>query len=111
MKEHNKNPFVGIAKFLISLGLAMLIAKLDLLQLGSLTEYYRWEMILVFFGVWSLVSLEFVSSVILFAVGIYFLMPDMHTQLAPVYKQIYWPVVMVLAGVAFMLRPLVKRFR
>ena len=111
MKEHNKNPFVGIAKFLISLGLAMLVAKLDLLQLGPLTEYYRWEMILVFFGIWSLVGLELVSSVILFAVGIYFLMPDMQVQLAPVYKQIYWPVVLVLAGVAFILRPLTKRFR
>lgn len=111
MKEHNKNPFVGIAKFLISLGLVMLVAKFDLLQLGPLSEYYRWEMIPIFFGIWSLVSLELVSSVILFAVGIYFLMPDMHIQLAPVYRQIYWPVVLVLTGVAFILRPITKRFR
>jgi hypothetical protein len=111
MKEHNKNPFVGIAKFLISLGLVMLIAKLDLLKLGTLSEYYTWEMLLIFFGVFSLVSLELVSSVILFAVGIYFLMPDMHIQLTPVYKEIYWPVVLVLAGVAFILRPLTKRLR
>lgn len=111
MKEHNKNPFVGIAQFLIALGLVMLIAKLDLLKLGPLTEYYTWEMLLIFFGVWSLVSLELVSSVILFALGIYFLMPDMSIQLAPIYKQIYWPAVLVLVGVAFLLRPLTKRLK
>jgi hypothetical protein len=111
MKEHNKNPFVGIARFLISLGLTMLIAKFDLLKLGSLSDYYTWEMLLIFFGVWSLVSLELVSSVILFAVGIHFLMPEMQVQLAPAYKEIYWPIVIVLAGGAFLLRPLTKRFR
>ncbi len=34
MKDKNKNPFIGIAQFLISLGLVMIVAKLDLLRPG-----------------------------------------------------------------------------
>jgi hypothetical protein len=111
MKEKDRNPFVGIAKFLISLGLVMIVAKLDLLGLGEISDYFKWQMLLIFFGVFSLLSLELVSSVILFALGFWFLMPEMSVQLAPVYRNIYWPAVLVMAGVAFMLRPLTKQFK
>ncbi len=109
MKDKHSNPFVGIAKFLISLGLVMIVAKLDLLNLGEISDYFRWEMLLVFFGVFSLLSLELVSAVVLFAIGFWFLMPDMTVQLSPVYKNIYWPAVLVVAGLAFMIRPLTKK--
>jgi len=111
MKDKNKNPFIGIAQFLISLGLVMIVAKLDLLRLGEISDYFRWEMILMFFGIFSLISLELVSAVILFAIGFWFLMPDMTMQLTPVYKNIYWPAVLVLAGLAFMLKPLSKKWK
>ncbi len=109
MKERHHNPFAGIARFLISLGLVMIAAKTDLLSLGDISEYYRWEMLLIFFGLWSLLSLELISAVVLFALGFWFLMPDMTVQLSPLYRQIFWPAVLVLAGVAFMIRPLTKR--
>jgi hypothetical protein len=111
MKDADKNPFVGIARFLISLGLIMIVAKLDLLNLGEISDYFKWEMILIFFGILSLVSLELVSAVLLFALGFWFLMPEMSVQLSPVYKQIYWPAVMVFVGIAFVLRPLTKKLR
>jgi hypothetical protein len=111
MKDKDKNPFTGIARFLISLGLVMIVAKLDMLRLGDIPEYFRWEMILIFFGIFSLIGLELVSAVILFAIGFWFLMPDLTLQLTPVYKNIYWPAVLVLAGVAIMLRPLRKNFK
>jgi hypothetical protein len=109
MKDKHHNPFSGIARFLISLGLVMIAAKTDLLSLGDISEYYRWEMLLIFFGVFSLLSLELVSAVVLFALGFWFLMPDMTVQLSPLYRQIFWPAVLVLAGVAFMIRPITKR--
>jgi hypothetical protein len=87
----------------------MIAAKTDLLSLGDISDYYRWEMLLIFFGIWSLLSLELVSAVVLFALGFWFLMPDMTVQLSPLYRQIFWPAVLVLAGVAFMIRPITKR--
>lgn len=109
MKDKNSNPFIGIAKFLITLGLVMIVAKLDLLNLGEISDYFQWEMLLIFFGVFSLLGLELVSAVVLFAIGFWFLMPEMSVQLSPVYRNIYWPAVLVLAGVAFMLKPLKKK--
>lgn len=111
MKNADKNPFAGIAKFLISLGLVMIVAKLDLLNLGEISDYFKWEMLLILFAVWSLLNLELVSAVVLFAVGFWFLMPEMSVQLSSVYRNIYWPAVMVLAGLAFMIRPLTKKFK
>jgi len=87
----------------------MIAAKTDLLGLGEIPDYYKWEMILIFFGVFSVLSLELVSAVLLFALGFWFLMPDMTVQLSPLYRQIYWPAVLVLVGVAFMIRPITKR--
>ena len=98
-----------MAKFLITLGLVMIVAKLDLLNLGEISDYFKWEMLLIFFGIFSLLSLELVSAVVLFAIAFWFLMPEMSVQLSPIYKNIYWPAVLVLAGVAFMLRPLNKK--
>ncbi len=111
MKDKNSNPFVGIAKVLITLGLVMIGAKLDLLNLGEISNYFTWEMILIFFGIFSLLSLELVSAVILFAIGFWFLMPEMSVQLAPVYRNIYWPAVLVLTGVAFILKPRKRIFK
>ena len=110
MKEKHGNPFAGIAKFLIALGLMMLVAKLDLLRIGDIPEYFTWQMLLIFFGIWSLINLELVSAVILFAIGFWFLRPEMTVQLSETYEKIYWPVVLVLAGVAFMLKPITKKF-
>jgi hypothetical protein len=108
MKDKHGNPFTGIAKFLISLGLMMIVAKLDLFKLGDIPEYFTWQMLLIFFGLWSLISLELVSSVILFAIGFWFIMPEMSVQLTETYKKIYWPAVLVLAGVAFMIKPIFR---
>jgi hypothetical protein len=110
MKEKN-NPFNGIAKLLISLGLTMIIAKLDLFKMGPLSDYFTWEMLLIFFGIFNLLNLDLVFSLLLFAAGFWFLMPEMSFQLSPVYKEIYWPAVLVLAGIAFMIRPFTKSLK
>jgi hypothetical protein len=110
MKE-NSNPFSAIAKLLISLGLVMIVAKLDLLKLGTISDYFTWEMLLIFFGIFNLLNLDLVASLLLFAGGFWFLMPEMSVQLSPVYKEIYWPAIMVLAGIAFMIRPFKKKLK
>jgi len=111
MKDHQSNPFSGLAKFLIAIGLVMLAAKTDILGLGQPSNYFTWEMLLIFFGLIALLNLDLVASLFLFAAGYYFLMPEMSVQLSPFYKEIYWPIVLVLAGLAFMIRPLTKRCR
>ena len=100
-----------MAKLLISLGLVMIVAKLDLLKIGSISDYFTWEMLLIFFGIFNLLNLDLVFSLLLFAAGIWFLMPEMSVQLSPAYKEIYWPAILVLAGIAFMIRPFTKSLK
>jgi len=111
MKDHNSNPFKGVAKLLITIGMVMLIARLDLLKLGSPPDYFTWEMLLIFFGIFNLLSLDLVTSLLLFAAGFWFLMPEMTVQLSPFYRSIYWPSVLVAVGIAFMLRPVIKSLK
>ena len=110
MKEKN-NPFNGMAKLLISLGLVMIAAKIDLFGIGPVSDYFRWEMLLIFFGVFNLLNLDLVFSLLLFAAGFWFLMPEMSVQLSPFYRDIYWPAVLVLSGIAFMIRPFTKSLK
>ncbi len=111
MKDNQSNPFSGLAKFLIAIGLMLLAAKTDILGLGSPSNYFTWEMLLMFFGLIALMNFDLVASILLFAGGYYFLMPEMTVQLSPFYKQIYWPAVIVLVGIAFMLKPLTNRLK
>lgn len=111
MNDNKNNPFSGLAKFLIALGLVMIAAKTDILGLGVPSNYFTWEMLLIFFGIIALFNLDLVACVFLFAAGYYFLMPEMSIQLSPFYKEIYWPCVLVLAGIMFMIRPLYKRIK
>lgn len=111
MKDHQSNPFSGLAKFLIAIGLVMLAAKTDILGLGMPSNYFTWEMLLIFFGLIALMNLDIVASVLLFAAGYYFLMPEMNVQLSPFYREIYWPVVLILAGLAFMIRPVTRKLK
>jgi hypothetical protein len=38
-------------------------------------------------------------------------MPEMSIQLSPFYKEIFWPAVLVLAGITFMIRPFTKSLK
>lgn len=108
MKERHSNPFSGLAKLLIALGLVLLTAKTDLLGLGTTSAYFTWQVLLMLLGLLALLNLDLVFSLLLFATGFYFLMPEMTVQLSSFYMNIYWPVVIVAAGILFMIKPVFK---
>jgi hypothetical protein len=105
MKNNEKNALSGLGKAFIALGLVLLGIKLDLLGLGAPVEYYKWEVVVIFFGLIALFNLNVVFSVILFAVALYFLLPEMALKVPDIVKTIFWPSMLVLAGLEFMLKP------
>jgi hypothetical protein len=106
MKNNETNGLIGLGKFFIVVGLVLLGIRLDILGLGEPHSYLRWEMIFLFFGIMALINLKLVFSLIMFAIGFYFLLPEMSIQIPEIVKTIFWPSMLVLAGLDFILRPI-----
>jgi len=109
LRDREHHPQVGIGLFFIVLGLALLVATNDLLNLGSISSYFTWETALVFIGVLLLLNLHFTGGLLLIAGGTWFLLDDIFIVTPEIIKTIYWPAVIVLIGLSFILSSFFKR--
>jgi len=109
LREREHHPQVGIGIFFIVLGLALLVASNDLLNLGSFRSYFTWETVLIFIGVLLLLNLNFTGGVLLIAGGTWFLMDDLYIEMPEIIKTVYWPVVIILVGLSFIFSSIVNR--
>jgi hypothetical protein len=110
-KHREHHPQIGIGLFFIVLGLALLVATNDMLHLGSVSEYFTWETAMVFIGMLLLLNLQFVGGILLIAGGSWFLMDNYFGAIPEFIKIIYWPGVIMLLGIAFILSSIFKRYR
>jgi hypothetical protein len=108
-REHH--PQIGVGLFFIVLGAALLIATNDLLNLGGVKEYFTWETAMVFVGILLLLNLQFIGGILLIAGGSWFLLDDYYGELPQLIKTIYWPAVIMLLGVSFIISSFFKRPR
>jgi hypothetical protein len=108
-KEHH--PMVSTGLFFIVLGLALLAATNDVLNLGDWRRYFTWEIALIFVGVLLLVNLKFVGGILAIAAGSWFLLENLYVVIPTFIKTIYWPGVIILLGIGFIISSIVKRKR
>jgi hypothetical protein len=99
--EHH--PQMGIGLFFILLGAVLLVATNDLLHLGSISNYFTWETALIFIGLLLLLNLHFTGGLLMIAGGIWFLLDDIFIVTPEIIKTIYWPAVIILIGLSFIL--------
>ncbi len=104
--EHH--PQLGIGLFFILLGVALLVATNDLLNLGSISNYFTWETALIFIGLLLLLNLHFAGGLLMIAGGVWFLLDDIFIVTPEIIKTIYWPGVIVLIGLSFILSSVFK---
>jgi hypothetical protein len=109
MRNREHHPQIGIGLFFIVLGLALLVATNDLLNLGSVGSYFTWQTAMIFVGVLLLVNLNFVGGILLIAGGTWFLLEDIYIVMPAIVKIIYWPAVIVLLGLSFIISSVFKR--
>ncbi len=110
LREHREHhPQIGIGLFLITLGLALLVATNDLLNLGDVKEYFTWETAMIFIGVLLILNLQFTGGLLLAAGGAWFLMDHIDYEMPEIIKTIYWPAVIILIGLGFIISSLFKR--
>jgi hypothetical protein len=106
-REHH--PRVSIGLFFIVLGMALLVATNDLLNLGSVSRYFTWETAMIFVGVLLVLNLQFTGGLLLIAGGIWFLKDQIFIVSPEIFNTFYWPAVICLVGLSFILSPLFKR--
>lgn len=106
-REHH--PRVSFGLFLIVLGLALLVATNDLLNLGSVGDYFTWETAMIFIGILLILNLQFIGGLLLIAGGAWFLIDHMDYELSDTIKAIYWPAVIIVAGLTFIFSSFIKR--
>jgi len=106
-REHH--PQVSIGLFFIALGLALLVATNDMLHLGSVKAYFTWETALIFVGFLLLLNLRFIGGLILISVGGWFLMDNYYGEIPHIINVLYWPAVVIIAGIAFIISSFIRR--
>ncbi len=108
-REHH--PQVSIGLFFIVLGLALLVATNDMLNLGSVKVYFTWETAMIFVGVLLLLNLRFIGGILLIAGGSWFLVDNFYGEIPHLIKTLYWPAVIIVLGISFIVSSFVKRNR
>jgi hypothetical protein len=108
-REHH--PRISIGLFFIVLGAALLIATNDLFNLGSIYRYFTWETVLLFIGVLLLLNLQFTGGLFMIALGVWFLRDEIFIFSPEAFDIYYWPAVIALVGVSFILSSFLKRNR
>lgn len=108
-REHH--PRVSLGLFFIVLGLALLVATNDMLNLGSISEYFTWETAMVFIGILLMLNLQFTGGLLLIAGGAWFLLDDYYGEIPELIKTVYWPSVIILVGILLIISSLIKRIR
>jgi hypothetical protein len=110
LKRHMElHPRVSVGLFLIVLGLALLVATNDMLGLGNVKDYFTWETALVFIGALLLLNLRFTGGLILISIGVWFFFENRNYELPEIVKTIYWPGVIILVGLGFIISSFIKR--
>ena len=109
LKEKEHHPQVGIGLFFILLGLSLLVATNDLLNLGSVSEYFTWQSVMIFIGVLLLLNFHFAGGLLLIAGGIWFLLEDIYVVIPRIIEVAYWPSIIILTGLIFIFTALLKR--
>jgi len=107
-RHKGHHPQTGFGLFLITLGLALLVATNDMLHLGSVSEYFTWQTVMIFIGVLLLLNLNFIPGLLLIAAGVWFMLDDYFDEIPSLIKTVYWPAVMVLLGLSFIISSLFK---
>lgn len=108
-KSHNHGRNIGI--FLIILGTFLALAMLDILNLGSHREYFVWPVLLIFIGLISFFNGNAAAGIILIAAGGYFMIPRIDYELPVLYEKLYWPLAIVLAGLAMIISGIIRPYR
>lgn len=102
-KKKNKSLFVGL--FFIIAGIVIILERLNYQSNFIDTYLYRWEALLILFGVLQvLIHRKVFAGLIAIAGGTYFLMDDLYF-LPQNWEIWFFPILLIIGGIAFIFAP------
>ncbi|MDR3706357.1 MAG: LiaF-related protein [Paludibacteraceae bacterium] len=108
---HPHKSGVGFAALLIIAGALLLCNKLNIIPARYSDALISWQMLLILIGVLGLVKRHFYNSIILISLGVFFIIPEIGKvpnnfigTVSPDFVHIYWPVLLIVAGVLMLIR-------
>lgn len=108
--NHNKlHSGVAFGIFLVTLGIALLIATNDLFNLGSISDYFTWRTAMIYIGVLLFLNLEFTGGIFLVAGGIWFMRDELFPFSGDKFDIFFWPAVIGLTGISFILSSIFRK--
>lgn len=84
-------------------GVLMLFRNLDMLNWQFENIVFSWEMLLIAIGFISLAGRNYTSAIILFSIGLFFLIPNFFTFDID-FIQIFWPTIIIIVGLSMLLK-------
>lgn len=100
-KDGNKRFYFGI--ILIVIGGFLILEKLDLIPWRVTDVLISWQMLIIGVGVISILGGNRTGGIIVTMVGVFFLLPDLF-EIPREVRRIFWPLLLVLAGVTMLRR-------
>jgi hypothetical protein len=99
----------GAGIFFILLGISLLIATNDLLHLGSVSDYFTWQTILVFMGTLFIFNCHFIVGLLFISGGIWFLLDKYYIVIPDFIRNLYWPSIIILIGFSYLISSFFKK--
>jgi len=110
IRDYQGRIFSGL--LIILIGVLFLLGNLGKLDIGEVFSTY-WPLILVFIGLWHLISHEFRSAgfgIILIVIGGFFMLVNMDIIRGRVWLY-FWPLIIIAAGLWIIFKPRLKPFQ
>ncbi len=100
-RRGNKRFYLGVV--LIVVGGLLVLERLDLIPWSIVDAIISWQMLLIVFGIFSIMGGKRTRGIILVAIGAFFMLPNL-IEVPYEVKRIYWPLALVAIGVALLYR-------
>lgn len=116
--NHSKYHGLGFAALLIITGVLLLCTKLNFIPAEYIDAIVSWQMLLIVIGLISLFKRHFFFGFTLIILGKFFLIPEIAKvpgnflgAIPENFIQLYWPVLLIFAGLMFFLHRVTKPYR
>jgi len=99
---------LGFGLVLMLIGVLFLANNFNLISFPLTRVIFSWQMLLIFIGLVNLFKRKIISGVILIFVGSFFIIPKVFPFVDGQFIHIYWPLLLIGAGIVILLQRIIK---